>query len=301
MFRASLLFMALPLAATAEPGDFLRDIAQIAALERLRIAAATDEPDALTERLDAERPLVLARLRGLDPDAAAALEAAGDPAAVIAAADAGQAALEADGAAPAPQRQAGVIATLLLPEGGVAEAYEEGAEGEAEEWAVAHHGLARVRVLTDALLADLPQEAGATVTAALERLEAAIPATPPAYAQMLPGGEIEFETQVIGATLLSATGAPGWPGADLPGTADLVAEWVKAGCADADAARGQETIAIAAFWHEDALSGALSLFAPAPQERIEATFDAIAAEGPGPVACGALSQALAEARPMVGG
>lgn len=289
------------MAVQAEPADFYRDIAQIAALERLRIAATAAEPEELAERSEAERALVQIRLSGIDPDAAAALTGAEDAASVIAAADAGQAALEADSAAQNVQRQAGVIAALLLPEGGVAEAYEEGAEGEADEWAAAYYGLARVRVLTDALLPELSVDARATVTGALERLEAAIPANPPSYAEMLTGGEIEFETQVMGSTLLSATGAPVWPGADLPGTAALVSNWAQAGCADADPARGQETLAIAAFWHEDALSGTLSLFAPAPQERIEAAFDAISDAGPGPEACTALNEALAEARPMVGG
>lgn len=301
MFRASLLAAVLPFAAQAEPQGFLRDIAQIAALERLRIVASADQADELDEHLEAELPLVRTRLRALDPAAADALEAAVDAEVVRRAADTAQAALEASSAVAPAQRQAGVIAMLLLPEGGVAEAYEDGAAGEAEDWALAHHGLLRVRALTDALLPDLPAEARPRVTGPLERLEAAIPAIAPPYAEMLPGGEIEFETQVMASALLSVTGAPGWPGADLPGAAALVQHWTEEGCADPDPARGRETLAIAAFWHEEALSGALTLFAPDALERAEAAFDAIARDRPTPAACAALSGALAEARPMVGG
>ena len=112
------------------------------------------------------------------------------------------------------------------------------------------------------------------MTGALERLEAAIPANPPRYAEMLPGGEIEFETQVIGATLLSATGHRS---GRVP-TCQERQRWSQTGSrrvARMPTRRAdRRPLAIAAFWHEDALSGALSLFAPAPQERIEATFDA---------------------------
>ncbi|SCX97608.1 hypothetical protein [Paracoccus tibetensis] len=296
MFRASLLACVLPAAALAEPADLLRDVARIAAAERLWIAAAAGS-DELDAHLEAELPLFRAHLAALDP-AAASAAAAND---ISAAAAEAAAILRAASPADPAQREAGVIAALLLPEGGVAEAYEDGAEGAADDWSLAHHGLRRVRVLTDALLPELPEAERARAAASLERLEAAIPATAPAYAEMLPGGEIEFETQVMAAALLRGTGAPAWPGSDLARAARLVADWAAEGCADADPARGQETLAIAAFWHDEALSGTLTLFAPEALARAQAAFDAIADDGPHPDACNALAGALAEAQPMLGG
>lgn len=297
MSRASLLACVLPGVALAEPADLLRDVARIAAAERLWIAAAAGS-DELDEHLEAELPLFRVHLAALDSAAAEAVAAADD---VSAAAAEAAAILRAASPADPAQREASIIAALLLPEGGVAEAYEDGAEGAADDWTLAHDGLRRVRVLTDALLPELPEAERARAAASLERLEAAIPATAPAYAEMLPGGEIEFETQVMASALLGGTGAPAWPGSDLPRTARLVADWAAEGCTDADPARGQETLAIAAFWHDEALSGTLTLFAPEALARAQAAFDAIADDGPHPDACNALTGALAEAQPMLGG
>ncbi len=185
----------------------------------------------------------------------------------------------------------GLLAALLLGEGGVAEAYEEAAEGEAEEYAIGRAALGRARGLWDALKAGASPQLGAEGDAALNRLRELFPG--PDLPERLSSDPEEAEgpaQQLVGITE-AVTRADLYPGRDLGASVDGVRDLVAHGCATraSDPAMGDEFLAIAATYHAELLSDPLGVMAPEVEARVAAGFEK-------PDECGALIEALGQAR-----
>lgn len=288
--------------------------AQAMALElvalRAEAAAAVSEPsEDLAEETGRMREedlsLVLASLARADAGAAEALSRAvdafldvleaGEPlaepaAAVRAAADRAAAAL---GHEPTPALRGAVASLLLVSEVGLAEAYEEGAEGELEGYPVGWAALQRVKAIAAELRPEMSESAAADADDAVDRLDALFPTADPPERFASDPEEAESLAHRLVALIEEGADADLYFGRDLPRALDTVRGLAAAGCADPDPSIGAETIAIAAFFHEDALANPLGVLAPDAQAAAAAAFDAHRSDPQQrPAACDGLLDAL---------
>ncbi|WP_181164517.1 hypothetical protein [Amaricoccus solimangrovi] len=274
-------------------------LAQAAALERIgaRIRAAEADPDATaSEESDADGDLALIRasLGAASPATLGALEslldgaepAPGAPKDPVAAARDLLAPPDVAGTAPF---RAALAAALLLDEGGVAEGWEEVAEGEPEARALGGEELRSVeRILGGPGGDDLSGEA-AEMLARLDALFASEAVNPE---------EAEGIAQPLVGLLEVISDSDLYPGRDLGGAAALVLGLSRQGCAAlarGDGAIGAERLAIARRYHDALIADTLGLMAPEAGATISAAFEPRATDDPAE-ACDALLGALAAAR-----
>ena len=194
--------------------------------------------------------------------------------------------------------QAAVAARLLLAETGLAERYENIAEGEDEAggdgYAFARAALARAAAIVATFAPRLPPAERGDAERLLERLTALLPENP-AERPAAPPEAAETLAQGLVALLERAVNADLYIDRDLDGALSTVQRLADSGCEAADAALGAETLAIAARYHGEALSDPLALLAPSAQAQADAGYAALA-DAPDEPACAALRAALDDAR-----
>jgi hypothetical protein len=273
------------------------ELAAAFGLERLAaraaaIAALPDAPADLLEEADAMRerdmPLFFAALEARDPEGAEALDAAldrllgGDGAAVDGAAvDAArdiEARVERVRAALVPEDDAALtaalIVTLLNAEDGVADAYEEAAEGALWEYPRGWAALQRAKALWESLPRDRDEQAAEEVDAMLISLDALLPqAEPPARILGDPEAPEAPIQRLIGFLEVVAD-ADLYPARDLARGAAMVEDVATRACAPEAPAQPQ-LVAAARFYFDGTLRRPLSVLAPEAQSAAEAAFRAL--------------------------
>jgi hypothetical protein len=293
------------------------------ALVRARVEAlfAVSQPAALAEETEKMRahdlPLFLKSLRDADPNAAEALETAVE--ALLAQAEDGQpsreagdrvtSAVELAGAAlfspPAAEEnafRAAVASLLLVSEAGLAEAYEEGADGDIWSYPVAWAMFQQVRAISTQISAGAGAQTVMDLEDTIERLAGLIAeADPPERFAADPEEGEAYAHRIVGL-LEQAADADLYLSRDLPRALRTVRALAVEACSN-----GQvdiEGIAIAAFYHEDALENPLSILASDAQSAAEDAYEALLdAEGDAEEACGQLIAAFdaAASVPALGG
>lgn len=301
-------------------------LAQAAALERIAAAAqglsvlsaseaAEDEGE--EEGLAAALPLFAASLQAAAPEVATALPGAvgemleaveegenpaGPAAEALALADQARAALLPAELAESRPFQAALTAALLLDEGGVAECYEEAAEGDAAAYAIGWAALQRVKALWAGLKAgrapETPAETVAEADAMIAILDGLFPGRTPPDSLSPDPEEAEAPAHRLVGLLEVVADANLYPGRDLAGAARLVAGLAEKGCADLAAGAGpmgMETLAIAAAYHEQALADTLGVIAPEAAAAIKEGLEPLE-DGAAEVMAGACPALLAGLR-----
>lgn len=264
------------------------ELGQVYGLERMGVRmgallAFDEPPDDLVEEaekmLARDLPLFMGSLGTTDPETASALAAAVDellmtasvggeleaPAAAVAQlAATARAALVPDDLVQSAPFRAALLTKLVLADDGVAEAYEDAAEGDEWEYPAGWSALQRVKVLWEDLRPLADETAAFEIDDMLAELDALLPqAAPPerfvgdpeepeAYAHRLIG----FVEQVADADL--------YPSRDLGRAAGLVIDLATAGC-DAygagEAGLGRERASLAQFHYAEVLRRPLGMLA----------------------------------------
>ena len=212
------------------------------------------------------------------PGADLGAKSAGEP--VRAAAEGARDALFPEGYGARPGFGAALAATLLLSEEGVAEAYEEAAEGEAGAYPFAWAALGRVRPLVPET-----EETAAT----LARLDALLPGPERPGRLASDPEEAEGHAQMLVGLMEPLADAELYPGRDLGAALTTVADLAARGCGAAHGPEvGAELMLIAAGRYEETLGATLGVLAPGAHEAIAGALEA-------PGDCAALAAGLERA------
>lgn len=284
--------LALPAGAAAAAEGFAaapfhdRPVAAVraAALELVRsraaaMARAGGEAGEIAEGIEAERAVLGA---GFEEGDIAALDAAAEAELAARPADRGLA--------------AAALAHLLVSEAGLAEAYEEAAEGEAGAYALGEAILGRAEGLAEGLAAEMSPGGRSEMAELLGRLRELMPG-PERPERLSPDPEeAETYTQALVGVLERELDIDLYPGRDLARAAGTVRDLGGQGCAEG----GAQRLAVAGILYEAALEDMVSVLAAEAGEAAEAGFEAIGA-GRVEAGCKRLLPALDEVSRMVGG
>jgi hypothetical protein len=197
-----------------------------------------------------------------------------------------------------PVFRAALAASLLLDEGGVAEAYGEASEGEASAYAVGWFTLQRVKALWLGLAGEATPEQTADVEAMLGMLDGLLPRRA-APERLSPDPEqAEAPAQQLVGLLEAITDAELYPGRDLANATSLVHDLATRGCSSIEAGDdglGVEELTIAAAYYAQTVQATLVVMAPDAGAAIVDHLEAVKREQAGQAAkaCGALLEALA--------
>lgn len=253
---------------------------------RLSALAAIDEPDEefieeVEEALEEDLPRFVGSLEAQDPELAQQLEAALEE--VINAAEAGAELAELVQRAQDLTRQAqtllvplevldnpsfraALMTKLLLAEGGVAEGYEEAAEGEIWEYPGGWAALQRVKDLWEGLRPLATETQVFEVEDMLRTLNELFPSPlPPDDIERGDPEEAEAPSHRIVGFLEEITSASLYPDRNRGELFALTRSLVEAGCTaygENQAHIGRERIVAANFYYEDYLGGMVELLAP---------------------------------------
>lgn len=197
--------------------------------------------------------------------------------------------------------QAGVMAALLLEEGGVAEGYEEAVEGEATAYAVGYFALQRVKALWEGLAGQASAEQAEDVGEMFAILDGLFPGEAMPETLSPDPEQAEAPAQQLVGLLEAVTNADLYPGRDLGAAAARVHDIAAEGCeafAAGDAGVGLERLTIAAAYYDQTVADTLGLLAPESAEAIDDHLEAVE-EGEADeaaAACAPLLDALAAGR-----
>jgi hypothetical protein len=177
----------------------------------------------------------------------------------------------------------GVMIQLLLAEEGVAEGYEEAAEGN-EPWEYPNGwvSLQRVKVLWDEIGADASEQQIADAQEMLEVLDGLYPqAQPPESVAGWNPEEAEAPAQRLGGIIETVVDANLYPGRDAARLAGHLSELAGQACAvfEEDEAVARETIYALYDLYDGELAGVASLFVPEDEETASEMFGALIGAG----------------------
>lgn len=207
-----------------------------------------------------------------------------------------------------PSFVAALMATLLLADDGVAEGYEDAAEGDIWEYPVGWAALQRVRELWEGLSPAASETVQFEVEDMFQFLDGLYPSATPPEAFGGDPEEAEAPAHRIVQFLEEVTDADLYPGRDLGRLAKLTRNLVQGGCAAY--AGGQERIGLertvaANFYYREHLRRLMDLLAPELHEDATDLFSELLAAdselGAASAQCQELLGTLDEARSILGG
>lgn len=190
--------------------------------------------------------------------------------------------------------RAGLVASLLLDEGGVAESYEEAVDGEPLAYPMGYFALQRVKALWSGLSADLRPAQADDIGEMLAMLDALFPAATQPGSLSADPEQAEAPAQQLVGLLEAATNADLYPGRDIAGAAERVHDIASSGCDALGAGQpavGIETLTIAAAYYTATVADTLGVMAPDAADAVSNQFDAVA-EGEPDAAAGACAPLL---------
>jgi hypothetical protein len=202
---------------------------------------------------------------------------------------------------------AALVSNLLLADDGVAETYEDAAEGEVWEYPGSWAALQHVKSLWAELESTASEEQRAEIEEALEHLDSLFPSPEPPSALLGDPEEAEEPAHRVVALLERITGADLYPGRDFGRVATLIATLVQRGCeayATSQERLGHERIMGARFFYDEALSALVSVLAPERDHEVQMLFSSFRATlppGEAQARCDALSETLERVRRTLGG
>lgn len=181
-----------------------------------------------------------------------------------------------------PAFRAALMTLLLLAEEGVAERFEEAAEGEEEAYAGGRAALQRVEELWEGLEPLSSETQRFEVNDMLAELGTLFPSPMlPDPALLIDAEAAENPAQRIAGFLEELADASLFPDRELGGLVSLIEDSVERGC-DAsergEAAVANQHLAIAGFYYAQYLGGTLSLLAPEIHESLEPLWAPFAGE-----------------------
>ena len=182
-----------------------------------------------------------------------------------------------------PAFTGGVMIQLLLAEEGVAEGYEEAAEGN-EPWEYPNGwvSLQRVKALWSDIEADASEQHAADAQEMFEALDALYPeAQPPESVAGWNPEEAEAPAQRLGGIVETVVDANLYPGRDAARLAGHLVELAGQACSayDADEAVANETIYALYDLYDGELAGVASLFVPEDEETASDMFGVLIGAG----------------------
>lgn len=205
-----------------------------------------------------------------------------------------------------PAFMAALMTKLLLADDGVAEAYEDAAEGDIWEYPNGWAALQRVKEMWEELRPTASENVRFEIDDMLAFLDGLFPSAMPPDEFRGDPEEAEAPAHRIVGFLEEAAGADLYPARDLSRLAGLTHRLVEDGCAaygEGQARLGFERVTAANFYYREHLRRLVDLFAPELHERATELFGQLAAASePETVGtlCEELQQTLAEAQAALG-